>query len=98
MAPITRQDLETGKVEIVSMNYGFTVDPSSCRAALKKPSLALRWRNSGLKVAGKPIISVQHHPEASPGPQDSFTCSTICGPYVGAQAFDRWTQRRHRHR
>lgn len=67
------QDLATGKVEIVSMNHGFTVDPASLPAGVEESHRSLfDGTNSGLKVAGKPIISVQHHPEASPGPQDSF--------------------------
>ncbi|MBB34365.1 MAG: carbamoyl phosphate synthase small subunit [Hirschia sp.] len=67
------KDLETGKVEIVSMNHGFTVDPASLPDGVEQSHVSLfDGTNSGLKVAGKPIISVQHHPEASPGPQDSF--------------------------
>jgi carbamoyl-phosphate synthase small subunit len=67
------KDLETGKVEIVSMNHGFTVDPETLPAGVDESHRSLfDGTNSGLRVAGKPIISVQHHPEASPGPQDSF--------------------------
>ncbi|MEM9740640.1 MAG: glutamine-hydrolyzing carbamoyl-phosphate synthase small subunit [Pseudomonadota bacterium] len=67
------KDLEAGQVEIVSMNHGFTVDPSSLPPGVEESHTSLfDGTNSGLKVAGKPIISVQHHPEASPGPQDSF--------------------------
>lgn len=67
------KDLETGKVEIVSMNHGFTVDPETLPAGVEESHRSLfDGTNSGLSVAGKPIISVQHHPEASPGPQDSF--------------------------
>ncbi len=67
------KDLETGKVEIVSMNHGFTVDPASLPAGVEESHRSLfDGTNAGLKVPGKPIISVQHHPEASPGPQDSF--------------------------
>ena len=67
------KDFETGKVEIVSMNHGFTVDPSTLPAGVEESHRSLfDGTNSGLRVAGKPIISVQHHPEASPGPQDSF--------------------------
>ena len=67
------KDLETGKVEIVSMNHGFTVDPASLPSGVEESHRSLfDGTNSGLKVAGKPIISVQHHPEASPGPQHSF--------------------------
>lgn len=67
------KDMETGKVEIVSMNHGFTVDPSTLPEGVEQSHVSLfDGTNSGLKVVGKPIISVQHHPEASPGPQDSF--------------------------
>ncbi len=67
------RDHTTGKVEIVSMNHGFTVDPSTLPAGVEESHTSLfDGTNSGLSVAGKPIISVQHHPEASPGPQDSF--------------------------
>ena len=67
------QDLETGKVEIVSMNHGFTVDTATLPAGVEESHKSLfDGTNCGLKVAGKPIISVQHHPEASPGPHDSF--------------------------
>ena len=67
------KDLATGKVEIVSMNHGFTVDVETLPDGVEESHRSLfDGTNSGLKVAGKPIISVQHHPEASPGPQDSF--------------------------
>lgn len=67
------KDLATGKVEIVSMNHGFTVDVETLPKGVEESHKSLfDGTNSGLKVAGKPIISVQHHPEASPGPQDSF--------------------------
>ena len=67
------KDLTTGKVEIVSMNHGFTVDPDSLPDGVKQSHVSLfDGTNCGLEVEGKPIISVQHHPEASPGPQDSY--------------------------
>ena len=67
------KDFETGKVEIVSMNHGFTVDPETLPEGVEESHKSLfDGTNSGLRVMGKPIISVQHHPEASPGPQDSF--------------------------
>ena len=67
------KDLTTGKVEIVSMNHGFTVDVDTLPKGVKESHRSLfDGTNSGLQVEGKPIISVQHHPEASPGPQDSF--------------------------
>ncbi|MFN3609068.1 MAG: glutamine-hydrolyzing carbamoyl-phosphate synthase small subunit, partial [Hyphomonas sp.] len=65
------KDLATGKVEIVSMNHGFTVDPETLPPGVEESHRSLfDGTNSGLAVKGKPIISVQHHPEASPGPQD----------------------------
>jgi len=67
------KDFTTGKVEIVSMNHGFTVDTTTLPAGVEESHKSLfDGTNCGLSVAGKPIISVQHHPEASPGPQDSF--------------------------
>ena len=67
------KDLGTGKVEIVSMNHGFTVDAATLPDGVEESHRSLfDGTNSGLSVKGKPIISVQHHPEASPGPQDSF--------------------------
>ncbi|MEZ5997278.1 MAG: glutamine-hydrolyzing carbamoyl-phosphate synthase small subunit [Hyphomonas sp.] len=67
------KDLATGKVEIVSMNHGFTVDPETLPAGVEESHRSLfDGTNSGLAVKDRPIISVQHHPEASPGPQDSF--------------------------
>src|SRR3990167_8092619 len=67
------KDLATGKVEIVSMNHGFTVDVATLPPGVAESHRSLfDGTNSGLAVEGKPIISVQHHPEASPGPQDSF--------------------------
>ena len=67
------KDFETGKVEIVSMNHGFTVDVDTLPDGVEESHRSLfDGTNSGLRVSGKPIISVQHHPEARPGPQDSF--------------------------
>jgi carbamoyl-phosphate synthase small subunit len=67
------KDLTTGKVEIVSMNHGFTVDRDSLPASVRETHVSLfDGSNAGLAVAGRPIFSVQHHPEASPGPKDSL--------------------------
>ena len=66
------KDHTTGKVEIVSMNHGFAVDSSSLPAGVTETHVSLfDGSNCGLAVEGKPVFSVQHHPEASPGPQDS---------------------------
>ncbi|NNF76414.1 MAG: glutamine-hydrolyzing carbamoyl-phosphate synthase small subunit [Rhizobiales bacterium] len=67
------QDHTTGKVEITSMNHGFAVDADSLPDGVSQTHTSLfDGTNCGLAVDGKPIFSVQHHPEASPGPQDSF--------------------------
>jgi len=66
------KDFTTGKVEIVSMNHGFAVDLKSLPAGVEETHISLfDGSNAGIAVTGKPIFSVQHHPEASPGPQDS---------------------------
>ncbi|MCB9991520.1 MAG: glutamine-hydrolyzing carbamoyl-phosphate synthase small subunit [Rhodospirillales bacterium] len=66
------KDLETGKVEITSQNHGFEVMPDSFPADVEASHVSLfDGSNEGLKVKGKPVFSVQYHPEASPGPQDS---------------------------
>lgn len=67
------RDLTTGKVEIVSMNHGFTVDPDTLPSNVEATFVSLfDSTNSGIRVKDAPAFSVQHHPEASPGPQDSF--------------------------
>jgi carbamoyl-phosphate synthase small subunit len=67
------KDLETGKVEITSMNHGFAVDAQTLPAGVKETHVSLfDGSNCGLRVEGKPVFSVQYHPEASPGPQDSY--------------------------
>jgi carbamoyl-phosphate synthase small subunit len=66
------KDHTTGKVEIVSMNHGFAVDAKSLPEGVVETHVSLfDGSNCGLSLAGKPVFSVQHHPEASPGPQDS---------------------------
>jgi len=68
------KDFTTGKVEITSMNHGFAVDGDSLPAVVEQTHISLfDGSNCGLKVKDKPIFSVQYHPEASPGPQDSHT-------------------------
>lgn len=66
------KDHTTGKVEIVSMNHGFAIDSKSLPEGVEETHVSLfDGTNCGLRLAGKPVFSVQHHPEASPGPQDS---------------------------
>jgi carbamoyl-phosphate synthase small subunit len=67
------KDLDTGKVEITSMNHGFTVDAQSLPKGVKETHVSLfDGSNCGIAVEDKPIFSVQYHPEASPGPMDSY--------------------------
>lgn len=67
------KDLATGEVEIVSMNHGFAVDGQSLPAGVVETHVSLfDGTNCGLAVEGRPVFSVQHHPEASPGPRDAL--------------------------
>ena len=66
------KDFTTGKVEITSMNHGFAVDRDSLPETITETHVSLfDGSNCGIQLAGKPVFSVQYHPEASPGPQDS---------------------------
>ena len=67
------KDLTTGKVEITSQNHGFEVVESTLPKGVSVSHTSLfDGSNEGIMVDGKPFFSVQYHPEASPGPQDSF--------------------------
>jgi carbamoyl-phosphate synthase small subunit len=67
------KDLESGKVEITSMNHGFTVDSQTLPKGVIETHVSLfDGSNCGIRMADRPVFSVQYHPEASPGPQDSF--------------------------
>ncbi|TVQ58119.1 MAG: carbamoyl-phosphate synthase small subunit [Rhodobacteraceae bacterium] len=66
------KDLETGKVEITSMNHGFAVDAQTLPAGVVETHVSLfDGSNCGLRMRDRDVFSVQYHPEASPGPQDS---------------------------
>ncbi|WP_341914053.1 glutamine-hydrolyzing carbamoyl-phosphate synthase small subunit [Ferrovibrio terrae] len=66
------KDLETGKVEITSQNHGFCVIEESLPKNVVRTHVSLfDGSNEGIKLTDKPVFSVQYHPEASPGPQDS---------------------------
>ncbi len=66
------KDFTTHKVEITSMNHGFTVDSASLPEGVEETHVSLfDGTNCGLTMTDAPVFSVQHHPEASPGPQDS---------------------------
>jgi carbamoyl-phosphate synthase small subunit len=66
------KDLTTGKVEITSMNHGFAVDSKTLPKDAEQTHVSLfDGSNAGIQLSGKPVFSVQYHPEASPGPRDS---------------------------
>jgi carbamoyl-phosphate synthase small subunit len=66
------KDFTTKKVEITSMNHGFTVDRDTLPAGVEETHVSLfDGSNCGLQLTDRPVFSVQYHPEASPGPQDS---------------------------
>lgn len=67
------KDLTTGKVEITSMNHGFAVDAQTLPKGVTETHVSLfDGSNCGIAVENRPVFSVQYHPEASPGPQDSL--------------------------
>lgn len=69
--PVKR--LADGKVEITSMNHGFAVEREGLPNNVRETHVSLfDGSNCGIELDGRPVFSVQYHPEASPGPQDSF--------------------------
>ncbi len=74
------KDLSSSRVEITSQNHGFAVDPASLPAGVEQTHVSLfDGTNEGLRVVGRPVFSVQHHPEASPGPHD---CHPLFATFV----------------
>jgi carbamoyl-phosphate synthase small subunit len=66
------KDFTTDKVEIVSMNHGFAIDRQTLPANAEETHVSLfDGSNCGIALIDRPAFSVQHHPEASPGPRDS---------------------------
>ncbi len=81
------KDFTTGKVEIVSMNHGFALDPSTLPDNARVTHVSLfDQSNCGVALTDRPAFSVQYHPEASPGPRDSH--------YL----FERFVEHMERHR
>jgi carbamoyl-phosphate synthase small subunit len=69
--PVKR--LADGRVEITSMNHGFAVEKETLPENVRETHISLfDGSNCGLELTDRPAFSVQYHPEASPGPQDSF--------------------------
>jgi carbamoyl-phosphate synthase small subunit len=67
------KDLTTGKVEITSMNHGFALDKDSLPSDVVQTHVSLfDGSNCGIALKDRPVFSVQYHPEASPGPRDSY--------------------------
>jgi carbamoyl-phosphate synthase small subunit len=69
--PVKR--LADGRVEITSMNHGFAVEREGMPDHVRETHVSLfDGSNCGIELTDRPAFSVQYHPEASPGPQDSF--------------------------
>ena len=67
------KNLSNSSVNITSMNHGFAVRTDNLPKDVKETHVSLfDGSNCGIELINKPIFSVQHHPEASPGPNDSY--------------------------
>ncbi len=77
--PVKR--IEDGRVEITAMNHGFAIERDSLPANARETHVSLfDGSNCGIELTDRPAFSVQYHPEASPGPQDS---TYLFGKFVG---------------
>ena len=66
-------NLKTGRVEITSQNHGFCVDKDSLPDGVETTHINLNDQTSeGMRHTKLPVFSVQYHPEAAPGPNDSL--------------------------
>ena len=75
------KELSTGKVEVTSMNHGFTVDSQTLPPGVIETHVSLfDGSNCGIAMADRPVFSVQHHPEASPVRRTASTCSSASSP------------------
>jgi carbamoyl-phosphate synthase small subunit len=74
----------TGSVEITSQNHNYAVDPDSLDRAVEVTHVNLNdGVCEGLRLTGEPVFSVQHHPEAGPGPHDA---SYLFGEFTSLMA------------
>ncbi len=72
------KDLTTGKVEITSQNHGFVTMRDSLPKGVEETHTSLfDGVLEGIRMEGRPVFSVQYHPEASPGPRDATICSNV---------------------
>ncbi len=66
------KNLKTGKVEITAQNHNYATDPDSLPPHVEITHINLNDDTiEGIKLKDRPVFSIQHHPEASPGPHDS---------------------------
>ena len=83
------KNIKTGKIEITSMNHGFSINASSLPQYVEESHVSLfDGSNCGLEIPSKKIFSVQHHPEASPGPHDSYYLFEKFFNYIKVENFE----------